>query len=72
MSRPGDLSFRLLDELHASGCTEDRISTRCWPVIVPSWGDEEPTYLGNNRGAEIKVVYLEWCIDCGAADWEVV
>lgn len=70
MSRPGD-HRGLLDPLHASGCDGREFST-CRPVVVPSWGDEEPTYLGKDRGAEIVVIFMAWCEECGAADWEAV
>lgn len=49
-------------ELHSAGCHPNpREDERCIarPVVDPANG-------------EIVVVYVEWCIACGAADWEVV
>lgn len=72
MSRPGSTTHRLLDQLHANSCPREREHGSCWPVVVPAGGNEEPSYYDRERGAEIVVVYIEWCGDCGAADWEVV
>lgn len=71
MSRPGSNLHSLLDELHASGCDGQEF-INCRPVVVPAGGNEEPTYFDRDRGAEIVVVVMEWCGECGAADWEVV
>lgn len=71
MSRPGS-HLGLLDDLHASSCEGAEYSAMR-PVVVPAGTSEEPTYMGmSNRGAEIEVVIMAWCSECGAADWEVV
>jgi hypothetical protein len=71
LSRPGSNLGGLLGELHAQGCDGNEYSA-CRPVVVPAGAGEEPTYLGRDRGAQIVVVFLAWCCDCGAADWEAV
>lgn len=54
----------LLDDLHARGCDE-RERSFCWPVVLPKdWADHPPERLA--------VVYMEWCAECGAADWEMI
>lgn len=48
---------------HASGCDGREFCT-CEAVPLPDRADpEEP---------DIMVVYLEWCGECGAADFEIV
>lgn len=55
-------SLGLIDEKHATGCTGQEFCT-CRPVVVDS--DQEP-------GDEVVVVFMVWCSDCHAADYEVV
>lgn len=62
MSRPGN-TLGLLHGLHADNCDGKEYST-ARPVVVPNPQTE--------RGAEIEVVIMGWCGDCGAAEWEVV
>lgn len=72
MPRPGDYWMHgLLHDLHAEGC-DGAVNSECRPVVVPANFDREPTYEGQQQGAEIEVVYMEWCESCGAADYEVV
>lgn len=61
----------LLDGRHAHAC-EGTEYVACRPVVVPAGYDQEPTYLGQDGGAEIVVVLMVWCGECNAADWEVV
>lgn len=52
----------LLHGLHADGCDGQEFST-CRPVTPD---------IAGTPNTEIKVVYMSWCGDCGAADYEVV
>jgi hypothetical protein len=61
VSRPGH-RLGLLDDLHASGCEQTEF-TKCAPVVL-----DDP----EDRGQTVEVVAIEWCADCGAADYEVV
>lgn len=72
MSRHGNLQQRLITDLHADACSQSRLSTRCWPTVVPDPSSEPQYYDVSDRAARIEVVYCEWCPECGAADWEVV
>jgi len=62
MSRNGDSVFGLLHGLHVDGCDGTEY-TSCRPVVLggPS---REPEH--------VEVVYMAWCGECGAADYEVV
>lgn len=72
MSRSGTNIGGLLYDLHADGCDGTEYSA-CRPVVVPAGGREEPSYWdAADRGAQIEVVFMAWCSDCGAAEWEVV
>lgn len=52
---------------HADGCTK-KTFTKCEAVVI-----ERPVgELAAARREEIEVVRMEWCADCGAADYEVV
>lgn len=56
----------LLDELHVQGCDGREFAT-CRPVpnlyqLVTKGPDETPFW----------VICMEWCAECGAADWEYV
>jgi hypothetical protein len=53
---PGSSTYGLLHEAHATGCDGTEYSTGR-PVPVPGG---------------FAVVYMEWCGDCGACDWELV
>jgi len=64
VSRNGSVLGGLLRQLHADGCNGREFST-CRPVVVPI---EEPS----ERSHRLEVVYMAWCEECGAADWEVV
>ena len=70
MSRDGD-RLGLLHGLHAGGCDGTEY-TACRPVVVPAGARDEPAYYDAERGAEIVVVFMAWCEECGAAEWEVV
>jgi hypothetical protein len=71
MSRSGS-RLGLLDQLHAGGCDGQEYSA-CRPVVVPAGAFNEPTYADHaDRGADLVVVFMAWCGECGAADWEVV
>lgn len=61
MSRPGHRRG-LLDDLHADGCQGNEFTT-CEPVVR-----DDP----EDQGDRVTVVVMEWCGNCGAADWEVV
>lgn len=61
MSRPGH--HRGLGQLHASGCDGNEAAT-CRPIVLPAPDTE--------RGATLEVVVMGWCVECGAADYEVV
>lgn len=65
MSREGSAAVGLLYDLHGEGCDGTEYSS-CRPVVVPS---EHPE---RGMSAKIEVVYMEWCGECGAADWEAV
>lgn len=54
--RRGDTGESLLDGLHGQECSGTEYST-CRPIA---------------REDAIRVVYMEWCGECGAADWEVI
>ena len=64
--RPGDLTHTLLDDLHAPGCEEDLVS-KCQALTVERFEGNPPA-----RQEAIEVVWMEWCDECGAADYEVV
>lgn len=71
MSRRGH-RLGLLDDLHATGCEREEV-IECQPLAVPAGAWNEPSYADHaDRGAEIVVVVVEWCEECGAADWELV
>jgi hypothetical protein len=61
VSRPGHRRGLLYD-LHASGCDGSEFA-KCAPVVM-----DDP----EDRGQKVEVVVMEWCGNCGAADWEVV
>lgn len=62
----------LLHGLHAGDCSGSEYST-CRPLVVPAGAYDEPTYADHgDRGARLEVVYMAWCGECGAADYEVV
>jgi len=46
----------LLDRRHATGCDGQEFST----VEAVPYGDG------------FAVIYAEWCIECGAADWDLM
>lgn len=62
MTREGMMAMSLLDDLHAQGCDGTEYSA-CRPVVV-----DDPRL----REQTVEVVYMEWCGECGAADWEYV
>jgi len=62
MSRDGTNIGGLLRQLHADGCPGDNVRMDCEPVTR-----QDP----NGPDEFIDVVAMEWCEDCGAADWEV-
>jgi len=56
----------LLDTLHASGCDGTEYSA-CRPVINPQLlADPDP------EATPFWVIRMEWCSECGAADWDFV
>lgn len=61
MGRNGS-QLGLLDDRHAIGCDGQEYST-CRPVAAPARGDSS---------REFKVLFMVWCGDCGAADWDWV
>ncbi|WP_435062438.1 hypothetical protein [Halobaculum sp. EA56] len=63
MSRSGSQMLGLLHKLHAEGCDGQEYST-CRPV-VESTDATVPS-------EKIQVVFMAWCGECGAADYEVV
>lgn len=62
MSRTGDSMLGLIDDLHAEGCPKQEFST-CRPVVRDD--PEQP-------GDRVDVIYMAWCGNCGAADWDWV
>ena len=68
MSRNGSQMMGLLHGLHADGC-DGREFSAMRPVVVP---DREGGWNDRDRAATIEVVYMEWCEECGAADYGVV
>jgi len=66
MSRDGSDIMGLLHGLHSDQCDGTEHST-CRPVVVPAYEDADGAHAPS-----IEVVYMEWCGECGAADWEVV
>ncbi|SHG77421.1 hypothetical protein [Halobaculum gomorrense] len=62
MSRNGSEFRGLLHDLHADGCDGQEYSA-CRPVVR-----EDPCEPGDR----LDVVYMAWCGECGAADYEVI
>lgn len=56
-------NYGLLDSLHATGCDGQEYTT---VRPVPVFGRQDP------EEPDFHVLYLEWCGECGAADWEYV
>lgn len=52
----------LLYDLHADDCDGTEY-TACRPVVLDDRED---------RGQKIEVVFMAWCGECHAAEWEVV
>lgn len=52
----------LLQGLHGDGCEGTEYST-CRPVVMDD---------NQGPGEIVQVVYMEWCGECGAADYALV
>lgn len=63
MSRNGSYMGGLLRHLHADPCSQKAERMACLPVVRD---------VHDAPGQRIEVVAMEWCPECGAADWEVV
>lgn len=55
----------LLHGKHAAGCDGTEYSA-CRPVVVP------PVGRPSRHEAKIKVVFMTWCSECEAADYDIV
>lgn len=62
MSKQGSLQYGLLHDLHADRCDGTEYSA-CRPVVYSP--KDQP-------GDEWHVLYMAWCGECGAADWDFV
>lgn len=62
MSRDGSQFMGQLHSLHTDGCSGTEYSA-CRPVVVPGQG---------SQSAQIEVVFMAWCGDCEAADYELI
>lgn len=56
----------LLEDLHADQCRRN-VSTTAQAVPVSGPIDEV-----KSEGQHLVIAYIEWCEDCGAADWEPI
>lgn len=63
MTRSGTVSTSLLDGLHASGCVDGKEYSTCQAITV-----DDP----EDRGETFHVILMQWCGDCGAAEWDFV